>query len=60
MLKNTVVSARMNKKMKVEVFPFELLVPNKDSIAAMLAARRGDLITAGKPSNLLSSLNQDD
>ena len=35
------------------------LVPNAETVEAMKAARRGDLVTAGKPSNLLASLNAD-
>ena len=38
---------------------FEPLVPNAKTIAAMKAARRGELTTAGKPSSLLASLNAD-
>jgi DNA-damage-inducible protein J len=39
--------------------PFEPLVPNAETVEAMKAARRGDLATAGTPSQLLSSLNAD-
>jgi DNA-damage-inducible protein J len=39
--------------------PFEPLVPNAETIEAMKAARRGELVTAGKPSDLLASLNED-
>ena len=39
--------------------PFEPLVPNAETVAAMKAARRGDVTTVGKPSNLLASLNAD-
>ena len=42
-----------------KALPFEPLVPNADTIEAMKAARRGDLTTAGKPANLLVSLNAD-
>ena len=42
-----------------KALPFEPLVPNADTIEAMKAARRGDLTTAGKPANLLASLNAD-
>ncbi len=42
-----------------KTLPFEPLVPNAETIAAMKAARRGELITAGKPANLLKSLNAD-
>lgn len=40
-----------------KALPFEPLYPNTKTIAAMKAARRGELIKAGKPKNLLSSLN---
>ena len=40
--------------------PFEPLVPNAKTIAAMKAARRGELATAGKPGKLLARLNADD
>jgi DNA-damage-inducible protein J len=40
--------------------PFEPLVPNAKTVAAMKAARRGKLVTAGKPGKLLASLNADD
>ena len=39
--------------------PFEPLVPNAETVAAMKAARRGDITTVGKPSHLLASLNAD-
>ena len=42
-----------------KALPFEPLVPNAETIAAMKAARRGELTTAGKPSSLLGSLNAD-
>lgn len=37
--------------------PFEPLVPNEETIEAMQAARRGDLVKVGPPSQLLASLN---
>jgi len=40
--------------------PFEPLVPNAKTVAAMKAARRGELATAGKPGKLLARLNTDD
>jgi DNA-damage-inducible protein J len=40
--------------------PFEPLVPNAKTVAAMKAARRGELTTAGKPGKLLARLNADD
>jgi DNA-damage-inducible protein J len=40
-----------------KVLPFEALNPNAQSVAAMKAARRGDLVKVGKPDKLLESLN---
>jgi DNA-damage-inducible protein J len=40
-----------------KALPFEPLNPNAESIAAMKAARRGELIKVGKPDKLLRSLN---
>ena len=40
--------------------PFEPLVPNAKTVAAMKAARRGEISTAGKPGKLLARLNSDD
>ncbi len=40
--------------------PFEPLIPNAKTIAAMKAARRGELAMAGKPGKLLARLNADD
>ena len=42
-----------------KALPFEPLVPNAETVEAMKAARRGDLVTAGKPKHLLASLNAD-
>ena len=42
-----------------KALPFEPLVPNPETVEAMKAARRGDLVTAGKPANLLASLKAD-
>ncbi len=42
-----------------KALPFEPLVPNAETVEAMKAARRGDLVTAGKPKSLLASLNAD-
>ncbi len=42
-----------------KALPFELLVPNAETVAAMKAARRGELTTAGNPASLLASLNAD-
>ena len=40
-----------------KALPFEPLVPNAETIAAMKAARRGELVKVGKPKKLLASLN---
>jgi DNA-damage-inducible protein J len=45
---------------KEKALPFEPLVPNADTIEAMKAARRGELVTVGSPEELLASLNEDD
>jgi DNA-damage-inducible protein J len=45
---------------KDKALPFEPLVPNDETIEAMRAARRGDLVTADSPAKLLASLNADD
>ena len=43
-----------------KALPFEPLVPNAETIEAMKAARRGELVTAGNSSKaLLASLNAD-
>jgi DNA-damage-inducible protein J len=42
-----------------KALPFEPLVPNKETIEAMKAARRGELTTAGPPGKLLASLTAD-
>jgi DNA-damage-inducible protein J len=39
-----------------KALPFEPLNPNAETVAAMKAARRGELIKAGKPDKLLRSL----
>ncbi len=43
-----------------KALPFEPLMPNAETIAAMKAARRGELVTAGSPDKLIASLNEDD
>jgi DNA-damage-inducible protein J len=45
---------------KDKALPFEPLVPNDETIEAMRAARRGDLVTVDSPDKLLASLNADD
>ena len=40
-----------------KALPFEPLNPNAETIAAMKAARRGELVKVGKPDKLLKRLN---
>ena len=40
--------------------PFEPLVPNAETIEAMKAARRGDLVPAESVDDLMADLNADD
>jgi DNA-damage-inducible protein J len=49
----------MVKIAKEKKLPFELLEPNDETIEAMKAARRGELVTVGPPGKLLTSLNAD-
>ena len=43
-----------------KALPFEPLVPNEETIKAMEAARRGDLIMAKNVDDLMAKLNADD
>jgi DNA-damage-inducible protein J len=43
-----------------KALPFEPLVPNAETIEAMKAARRGELVAVGSPDDLLASLNAGD
>jgi DNA-damage-inducible protein J len=43
-----------------KALPFEPLVPNPETIEAMRAARRGEVVSAGDPDRLLTSLNAGD
>jgi DNA-damage-inducible protein J len=43
-----------------KALPFEPLTPNAETIEAMKAARRGELITVGPGDSLLKSLNAGD
>ena len=45
---------------KDKALPFEPLVPNAETVAAMKAARRGEHVTVGSPADLLKSLNAGD
>ena len=43
-----------------KALPFEPLVPNSDTIEAMKAARRGDVVTVDSSADLLTRLNAKD
>ena len=43
-----------------KALPFEPLIPNAETIAAMEAARRGDLVTVGGVDALMTDLDADD
>jgi DNA-damage-inducible protein J len=43
-----------------KALPFEPLVPNAETVEAMKAARRGELVTVGSNDALFASLNADD
>jgi len=43
-----------------KALPFEPLTPNAETTEAMKAARRDELMTAGRPDELLASLNAGD
>jgi DNA-damage-inducible protein J len=45
---------------KDKALPFEPLVPNAETIEAMKAARRRELVTVEAPDQLLASLDADD
>jgi len=45
---------------KEKALPFEPLIPNQETIAAMRAARNGELVSVDKIDNLLGSLNEED
>lgn len=40
--------------------PFEPLVPNRETVEAIKAARRGELVTVGSVDDLMVELNEDD
>ena len=40
--------------------PFDPLVPNEETVAAMQAAERGELVTVGDVDGLMADLNADD
>lgn len=43
-----------------KALPFEPLVPNAETVEAMKAARRGELVKVGRVDELLADLNADD
>jgi DNA-damage-inducible protein J len=43
-----------------KALPFDPLIPNKATIEAMKAARRGDVVKIGGIDNLLTDLNAED
>ncbi len=45
---------------KDKALPFEPLVPNAETIEAIKAARRGELVSVSSTDELLASLNADD
>ena len=45
---------------KDKVLPFEPLIPNRETIAAMKAARKSELVTVNNIDDLLGSLNEAD
>jgi DNA-damage-inducible protein J len=50
----------MIKVAKEKALPFEPLVPNDETIEAIKAARRGELVSVNSSKELLTSLNEDD
>jgi DNA-damage-inducible protein J len=42
-----------------KALPFEPLNPNAETIEAIKAARRGELVAVGSPDDLIASLNED-
>jgi DNA-damage-inducible protein J len=53
-------SVLLRRKSWKSALPLEPLNPNAETVAAMKAARRGELVKAGKPDKLLESLNAGD
>jgi DNA-damage-inducible protein J len=43
-----------------KTLPFEIRTPNAETVAAMKAARRGELTTVRSAKNLIASLNEND
>ena len=49
----------MIKVAKEKALPFEPLVPNDETIEAIKAARRGELVSVNSSKELLTTLNED-
>ena len=45
---------------KEKALPFEPLIPNEETIAAMRAAERGELVDVGTVDRLMADLNDDE
>jgi DNA-damage-inducible protein J len=43
-----------------QALPFDPLVPNAETVEAMMAARRGEVVTVGSVNDLLADLHADD
>jgi len=43
-----------------QALPFDPLTPNVETVEAMMAARRGELVTVGSVDDLLADLHADD
>ncbi len=50
----------MTRIAREKALPFDPLVPNDETVEAILAARQGQLVTIGGIDNLLTDLNADD
>lgn len=48
------------KTVAERALPFEPLMPNAETVEAMMAARRGDLVKVGNIDDLLADLHADD
>ncbi len=50
----------LTRTVEEQALPFDTLVPNRTTVQAMGAARRGDLVKVGSLSELLIDLHADD
>jgi antitoxin component of RelBE/YafQ-DinJ toxin-antitoxin module len=59
---NAEVRARVDAWVKEEAaaLPFDPLTPNAETVEAMKAARRGELVKVGSAEDLLADLHADD